>query len=231
MSFAAAYGLAARSPYFCVWIDIAPALLRALLLDNTFRIAAPQGSAEVPRGIYSSRSGEGLLDAALRLCRLLESPQQIPSDHLGRALGCHHFDELSHVLGIGSRVLSRRLAHMVEAGLLLSQDDMEDGRRRIYRLTPASRDLFGYILRSQVGPAAIFDPPAHRPAGTPSFRRWRAAIAARRCWPASALRNSEDTVKELMPEIPQQSILNYVAKDGSASQIPSRNSSTPAIRS
>ncbi|VTU13595.1 HxlR-like helix-turn-helix [Variovorax sp. SRS16] len=61
-------------------------------------------------------------------------------------LGCHHFDELSHVLGIGSSVLSRRLGDMVDAGLLLCQDDLVDGRRRVYRLTPASRDLFGYIL-------------------------------------------------------------------------------------
>lgn len=61
-------------------------------------------------------------------------------------LGCHHFDELSHVLGIGSSVLTRRLAGMVDTGLLLSQADLADGRRRIYRLTPASRDLFGYIL-------------------------------------------------------------------------------------
>lgn len=61
-------------------------------------------------------------------------------------LGCHHFDEFSRVLGIGSSVLTRRLADMVEAGLLLAQTDLADGRRRIYRLTPASRDLFGYIL-------------------------------------------------------------------------------------
>ena len=35
---------------------------------------------------------------------------------------------------------------MVDTGLLLNQADLADGRRRIYRLTPASRDLFGYIL-------------------------------------------------------------------------------------
>jgi DNA-binding HxlR family transcriptional regulator len=61
-------------------------------------------------------------------------------------LGCHHFDQLSHVLGIGSSVLSRRLAGMVESGLLLCQADTNDARRKIYRLTPASRDLFGYII-------------------------------------------------------------------------------------
>ena len=61
-------------------------------------------------------------------------------------LGCHHFDQLSHVLGIGSSVLARRLSDMVASGLLVCQADLTDARRKIYRLTPASRDLFGYIL-------------------------------------------------------------------------------------
>lgn len=64
----------------------------------------------------------------------------------GVFLGCHHFDQLSHVLGIGSSVLSRRLAGMVDSGLLLCQGDLNDARRKIYRLTPASHDLFGYII-------------------------------------------------------------------------------------
>ena len=61
-------------------------------------------------------------------------------------LGCHYFDQISHVLGIGSSVLTRRLASMVDAGLLICQVDVGDARRKIYRLTPASRDLFGYIM-------------------------------------------------------------------------------------
>ena len=61
-------------------------------------------------------------------------------------LGCHHFDQLSHVLGIGSSVLTRRLSSMVGSGLLLCQTDVSDARRKVYRLTPASRDLFGYIM-------------------------------------------------------------------------------------
>ena len=61
-------------------------------------------------------------------------------------LGCHHFDALAHVLGIGSSVLAGRLASMVESGLLLCQVDLLDARRKVYRLTPASRDLFGYIV-------------------------------------------------------------------------------------
>ncbi len=61
-------------------------------------------------------------------------------------LGCHYFDQLSHVLGIGSSVLSGRLASMVDTGLLLCQSDLRDARRKVYRLTPASNDLFGYII-------------------------------------------------------------------------------------
>ena len=61
-------------------------------------------------------------------------------------LGCHHFDQLSQVLGIGPSVLARRLEGMVESGLLRCDVDRHDGRRRLYRLTPASRDLLGYIV-------------------------------------------------------------------------------------
>ena len=61
-------------------------------------------------------------------------------------LGCHHFDQLAYVLGIASSVLSRRLSGMVDTGLLLCQQDLQDARRNIYRLTPASRDLFAYLV-------------------------------------------------------------------------------------
>ena len=61
-------------------------------------------------------------------------------------LGCHYFDQLCHVLGIASSVLSRRLSGMVDSGLLLCQSDLNDARRNVYRLTAASRDLFGYLV-------------------------------------------------------------------------------------
>jgi DNA-binding HxlR family transcriptional regulator len=61
-------------------------------------------------------------------------------------LGCRHFDQLSHVLGIGPSVLAQRLKTMVDIQLLLAQADLHDGRRTVYRLTPASRDLFGYTV-------------------------------------------------------------------------------------
>jgi DNA-binding HxlR family transcriptional regulator len=61
-------------------------------------------------------------------------------------LGCHYFDEMGRALGIASSVLARRLSGMVETGLLLAQPDVADARRMRYRLTPASRDLFGYLV-------------------------------------------------------------------------------------
>lgn len=61
-------------------------------------------------------------------------------------LGCHYFDQLSKVLGIGPSVLSRRLEGMMAYGLLHSEVDRYDARRRIYRLTDSSRDLLGYIV-------------------------------------------------------------------------------------
>jgi len=61
-------------------------------------------------------------------------------------LGCHYFDQITHALGIGPKVLSRRLSDMVEARLLQCETDAQDARRRLYRLTPSSRDLFGYIV-------------------------------------------------------------------------------------
>lgn len=61
-------------------------------------------------------------------------------------LGCHYFDQISRVLGIVPSVLTRRLAGMIDCGLLQAQTDRNDARRRIYRLTPRSRDLLGYIV-------------------------------------------------------------------------------------
>jgi DNA-binding HxlR family transcriptional regulator len=61
-------------------------------------------------------------------------------------LGCHHFDQLSQALGIGSSTLARRLQNMVESGLLRTEADRHDGRRRRYTLTDSSRDLLGYIV-------------------------------------------------------------------------------------
>lgn len=61
-------------------------------------------------------------------------------------LGCRHFDQIAYVLRISPPLLSRRLAALVEAGLLSVDTDREDRRRRVYLLTPTSRALFPYIV-------------------------------------------------------------------------------------
>ena len=69
----------AERPYLCVWIDLDPDTLASLLLEGGGPVAAPGRTAGgAPRGIYSANTGEQLLEAVLRLCRLLDTPQHIP---------------------------------------------------------------------------------------------------------------------------------------------------------
>lgn len=87
-------------------------------------------------------------------------------------LGCHHFDQIGHVLGIASSVLARRLGGMVDSGLLVCQTDQNDARRNIYRLTPASRDLFGYLVCFSTWASGFLQQtssirPTHRGCGKP----------------------------------------------------------------
>lgn len=119
--------------------------------------AAPTGASDLS---FSLQVNPALMpDSTLRQRTPRLSAQEGPQMGLGLRvdrwallivtavfLGCHYFDQLAHVLGIGSSVLARRLNGMVDDGLLLCQVDLTDTRRRIYRLTPASHDLFGYIL-------------------------------------------------------------------------------------
>jgi DNA-binding HxlR family transcriptional regulator len=92
-------------------------------------------------------------------------------------LGCRHFDQLAHVLRMGPALLSRRLSAMVEAGLMAVQPDREDGRRRVYLLTPASRALFPYLvlLSTWAGEHHFREPssirPRHRACGKPFVPR------------------------------------------------------------
>lgn len=98
--------------------------------------AEPEGGARAPRVGVSGAEGMAL---GLRVDRwtLMIVTAVI--------LGCHYFDQLCKVLDIVPSVLSRRLAAMVEGGLLQAQEDRHDGRRRFYRLTPRSRGLLGYL--------------------------------------------------------------------------------------
>lgn len=80
-------------------------------------------------------------------------------------LGCRHFDQLSFVLRISPGVLSKRLAAMVDSHLLLCETDRNDARRKVYRLTPSSRGLFGYIvcLANWSGAHHFHEPSSIRP--------------------------------------------------------------------
>jgi DNA-binding HxlR family transcriptional regulator len=62
--------------------------------------------------------------------------------------GVRRFDELVAHLGIARTVLTRRLAALVEAGLVETAEYREPGRRtrREYRLTAAGRDLRPVLL-------------------------------------------------------------------------------------
>lgn len=92
-------------------------------------------------------------------------------------LGCRHFDQLSHVLGIGPSVLSGRLAAMVDEGLLRVVPDRDDARRRVYLLTPSSRALFGYLttFATWASESLLDQPtsiaPLHRACGQPFVAR------------------------------------------------------------
>ena len=62
--------------------------------------------------------------------------------------GVRRFDDLVAHLGIARTVLSRRLATLVEAGLVETADYREPGRRtrHEYRVTPAGEDLRPVLL-------------------------------------------------------------------------------------
>lgn len=61
-------------------------------------------------------------------------------------LGCHRFDQLLAVLGIGTNILATRLDLLCRAEVLTKHKDLLDGRRFVYGLTGAGRDLFYNIV-------------------------------------------------------------------------------------
>jgi DNA-binding HxlR family transcriptional regulator len=104
-------------------------------------------------------------------------------------LGCRHFDQLTHVLGIGPSVLAQRLGALVEAGLLKVTPDRDDQRRRVYLLTPASRALFGYLttFATWASESLLNEPtsiaPLHLSCGTPFVARAACSHCHARLYP------------------------------------------------
>ncbi|WP_437573264.1 AraC family transcriptional regulator [Sorangium sp. So ce887] len=66
-------------PYLCLALDVQPSDVSALLTEPGLpRPSAAPGSEPEARGLFVSRTDLPLMDAALRLIRLLEAPQDIP---------------------------------------------------------------------------------------------------------------------------------------------------------
>jgi len=63
--------------------------------------------------------------------------------------GLSTFDEFRQSLGIPRNTLSTRLSDMVEKGILICEDDPQDGRRKLYSLTDQGRDLWVILLALQ----------------------------------------------------------------------------------
>ena len=61
-------------PYLCLYLDFDPVMLGDLAL----RVPPPPGAASRPIGKTVSDAGAGLLEAALRLVRLLDDPAALP---------------------------------------------------------------------------------------------------------------------------------------------------------
>ena len=61
-------------PYLCLYLDFDPVMLGDLAL----RVPPPPGTPSLPIGKTVSDAGAGLLDAALRLLRLLDDPAALP---------------------------------------------------------------------------------------------------------------------------------------------------------
>lgn len=62
-----------EKPYLCLRLDIDPALIASLMLD----VGPPPSSHRVDRGLYAARVTPPLLDAVLRLMRLLDTPEDL----------------------------------------------------------------------------------------------------------------------------------------------------------
>ncbi|WNL44254.1 AraC family transcriptional regulator [Dyella sp. BiH032] len=61
-------------PYLCVYLDFDPVMLG----DMASRVPPPPGASSPPIGKTVSDAGAGLLDAVLRLLRLLDQPAALP---------------------------------------------------------------------------------------------------------------------------------------------------------
>ncbi|MDQ3078029.1 MAG: helix-turn-helix transcriptional regulator [Pseudomonadota bacterium] len=64
----------------------------------------------------------------------------------GALNGLQHFEQFQAGLGIARNILSNRLAHMVEGGILKRSADPNDGRKVVYALTDKGEALLPVVL-------------------------------------------------------------------------------------
>lgn len=62
------------------------------------------------------------------------------------SLGLHRFEQIQENLGIARNVLTDRLGHLVDEGILRRERYQERPDRFEYRLTPKGDDLFGILM-------------------------------------------------------------------------------------
>jgi DNA-binding HxlR family transcriptional regulator len=62
------------------------------------------------------------------------------------SLGLHRFDQIQENLGIARNVLTERLHHLVDEGILRREPYQEHPERFEYRLTSKGDDLFGILM-------------------------------------------------------------------------------------
>lgn len=65
-------------PYLCLQLDIDPAMLTALMLESGLKDTKPPAASSLELGLAVSAVTPDLLDATVRLMRLLDTPSDIP---------------------------------------------------------------------------------------------------------------------------------------------------------
>lgn len=104
------------SPYLCFRLDIDPGEVAALTLGAGGADPSPRKSS---RGLFLGTPDPALLDAVVRLVRLLDSPEDIPTlapltvrEILYRLLKSEHGDRLRQTVTVGSQ--AQRIARAID---------------------------------------------------------------------------------------------------------------------
>ncbi|MGE0806293.1 MAG: winged helix-turn-helix transcriptional regulator [Burkholderiaceae bacterium] len=123
-----------------------------LRMVDLIREVTDPGEIELPKAARARRWAGGLpTRKELLQQREIHFPK-LASDRYSMMIlvavmhGCHYFDEIMKVLGLGSSVLAVRLDMLTRFGLLDKLQDRYDGRRFYYRIGAAAQALSAYML-------------------------------------------------------------------------------------